>query len=544
MKIICEKNKGYRWFERKGIHFRGYLQKKDMTYIAGEEALFFLESVNSYEELKELLKNLYGCYAIIMEYKEEKWLAVDVARSMPLYYDSHLSVISDSAEAIRRELSIPSSQVDAIRTLEFYATSYIVGDNTIFSDIKQLDLGMLARIVNNCIFTEYYYIHNNNIKNYTRKAALTDLSKRTNEAINRIKKAVGNRQIVISLSGGYDSRYLACSLRDNGIQNVICYTYGGQNSFETIQSKKVAEALGFKWYSINYDDNNVLKIASQNMFEYFDYAKNYDYISYIQNYIAFESLSMSGIIEPDAVVLTGLCNDMPTGYYTPSKDEISKYKLDIHGCAEFVYDQRFIKFQLKDSVKQKLVLEIEKDLIEWKCEVFDYESFVHASDCANTAYSHSRCFLHMNNVHEFFNHEWMLLCWDKDLLDFWYSLPTDYRFHQNLYEEYITEIIGKKYGVGTKKTVPTVGKTKYMQRLIRELGSIVVKLSYTCGKPIRRRTDINNFAPLEVALYHKIKEKKAIKNKYAAITLLLTVYTLELRHGTEWYNIIEKMIRN
>lgn len=542
MKILCERNRGYEWYLKSGVYFRGYIQLKNGDCFRGEEAVEYLLTNTSYEEFCNSLSTFFGCYSIIMCKGDEVWIAVDIARSMPLYYDAELSCVSDSAEAVRKYKSISRTDVDNVRALEMYATSYIVGENTIFNSIKQLDIGSSAVIRNNKIESRCYFVHKSQNRSIDRKAALDQLEKITDRSMERLKKVVGNRQVVISLSGGYDSRYLACSLKKNGFENVFCYTYGRKDSFEPVQSKKVADALGYQWVGLEYNDDDVKKIISEDTREYFEYTNNYDYISYIQNFVAFKKLSVMGVIAEDAVVLTGLCNDMPTGFYTPDKEEAEKWDYTNEGCASFVYSQRFIKFSLAHDLKRQFTKEIQNKFEEWDLHVADYESFVHASDCANTAFSHSRCFLHMNNVHEFFGHQWLLPCWDRELLGFWYSMPAEYRYKQNLYEEYITEHIGRKYGVGTKKEIRTVGKTVKSQKLIRNLGSKVVKLAYIFGVPIRRSTDINNFAPLEVEIYKNIKQKNAIKSKYAALTLLLTVYLMEKRHGTRWYGDIKRKI--
>lgn len=542
MKILCERNKGYKWYQREGVYFRGYIQLKNGDCLQGEAAVKYLLANASYDEFYNSLSTFYGCYSIIICKDDEVWMAVDIARSMPLYYDAELSCVSDSAEAVRKYKLINTEDLDYNRVLEMYATSYIVGENTVFHSIKQLDIGSAAIIRNNKIESHYYFVHKSKEISIDRRDALSQLEEITGRSMERLKKVIGNRQIVISLSGGYDSRYLACSLKENGFENVFCYTYGRKDSFEPIQSKKVADALGYQWEGLEYSDDDVKKIISEDTKEYFAYTNNYDYISYIQNFVAFKKLSEMGVIDEDAVVLTGLCNDMPTGYYTPDKEEAEKWGYTNEGCASFVYSQRFVKFSLADDLKKQYTREIEGKFKEWDLRVADYESFVHASDCANTAFSHSRCFLHMNNVHEFFGHQWLLPCWDRELLEFWYSIPAKYRYKQNLYEEYITERIGKKYGVGTKKEIKTVGRSIKSQKLIRNLGSKVVKAAYTLGIPIRRSTDINNFAPLEVKIYQNIKQKNAIKSKYAAFTLLFTVYLMEKRHGTGWYKEIKRKI--
>ena len=55
-----------------------------------------------------------------------------------------------------------------------------------------------------------------------------------------------NQPLLIPLSGGYDSRLIACLCKKSGLENVTCFTYGREDSFEVAISKKVASALGYK----------------------------------------------------------------------------------------------------------------------------------------------------------------------------------------------------------------------------------------------------------------------------------------------------------
>ena len=57
---------------------------------------------------------------------------------------------------------------------------------------------------------------------------------------------------LIRLSGGNDSRLIACLCKKFGLDNVTCFTYGREDSFEVAISKKVASALGYMWYFVEY----------------------------------------------------------------------------------------------------------------------------------------------------------------------------------------------------------------------------------------------------------------------------------------------------
>ena len=149
----------------------------------------------------------------------------------------------------------------------------------------------------------------------------------------------------------------------------------------------------------------------------------------------------------------------------------------------------------------------------------------------------------LDSYSNYFGYEWLLPCWDYEMLDFWYSLKPEFRINQRLYEDYIVNHIGKKYGVGTKKHYEKNAPTPFLETIKRFIGGIIAKCTYQLGIPLKRNTDINNFAVLEVALYKKIHQKQAIKSDRAALLLLLTIYIMELRYSLDWYNNIKKYLR-
>lgn len=535
--ILCNRSKGYKWFTADGCWFKGYLQDGEGNVIRGDEAVMLLKSLSSFSDLTVFLNHYTGLFSIIVQKKNETWLGVDIARSMPLYYVEDFSAVSDDVDALIEFCEKGHYCLENVRALELYTTSFIGFENTIYKGIKQIELGCVARIKDNAIVEKPYFVHHAAVETMTEEEALRKLDELTFKMVHRMLAVTGSRQIVLSLSGGYDSRYLACSLKKHGINNVICYTYGRKDSFEITQSKKVAEALGFKWYNVNYDDASIKNILRTET-EYLDYCNRPDYSAYLQNYLAVKELHNKHLIPKESVFLTGLCNDMPTGYYIPAKEEAITYGFTNDGLAEYNLDERFVKFVLKLKARNIFKADILAFLQRMHVVVTDYQSFISALDCLETANFHSRCFLNMNTVHDFFGYEWLLPCWDKDLLLFWYSVTPEMRRGQKLYETYVTQHLANKYGVGTKKHMNVSASTPFKRELKRRIGAILVKVAYPLGIPLRRNTDINNFSVLEVEIYKRIKQKDSIKADRAALILMLTIYMMEYRYGNSWFREI------
>lgn len=538
--VICNKSSGYHWEEKDGYHFKGYLQfASDNSVFRGNEAVELLKSVKSYEGFLQLLRNCLGVFSIIVERENETWIAVDIARSMPIYYSTNYDYISDDVDCIVSKMT-SGNDIDYLRLFELYTSSYVGFQNTVYKGIKQIELGCCAVIKNNTIEQTPYYIHGS-INTDCSSDLIVELDMLTDQMIDRIKQVSHERQIVLSLSGGYDSRYLACSMKRKGIDDVYCYTYGRLDSFDVVQSKKVADALGYKWLNVTYDDALMKSLLSENE-DYLNYSNRPDYIVYLQNYLAVKKIHDMHLVPSNSLFVTGLCNDMPTGYYIPEEEVALKNGYSLSGVADYIIADRFIKFDISNESKEKYKQDVVDYLNRMSVKVNDYQSFVSALDCVETANIHSRAYLNMNSVYDYFDYEWILPCWDRNLLDFWYSLPPNVRKGQKTYEDYIINHLAVPFGLNTKKHINISASSPFKRRIKRMVGSVLVKIAYPIGIPIRRNTDINNFSVLEVELYKRIRQKKAIKSDRAAIILLLTIYMMERRYGIFWYKKIKEYL--
>lgn len=545
MQIICNNNRGYKWTNVDGIYFKGFIITEDKQVLCSNEAVNFFKSITEFETFTEVLKKIEGCFAVVVCLANETWAAVDIERTMPIYYSTDLDLISDDAEIIRKKKKIKHDDINAMRCVEMYGTVYIAYENTIYDGIKQIDYRNAVRILDGKIETKIYYADKTAIKDWDRSEALLELRKVSERAVKRALSVVGDRTIILSLSGGYDSRFLACTLKNLGIDNVICVAYGDRSSFEIQVSKNVAEALGYKWHCIEYSDKDILNIVSADNKEFIQYTKEHDYTIYLQNFVAIKELKEQHLIpEPEnAVFMVGLINDVTVGHYVPDEETARRYGFNDYGLAEFIVDDAFAKFELREDVRKFFHEDIQKSIDKYDTHVHDYQSFVTAWDDLNLGRAHSRDYPKMNKIHEFFGYEWIMPCMDRELMNFWRSIPASMRVDHNLFAEYVTENLANEYGVGQKKIEIPNAKTPLRRKVKRWVGGYATKLLYPLGIPLKRKADINNFAPLEVRLYQGIKQKNAVKATRAGIRHLMDVYFMERRYGTDWYKKIKGMIR-
>ena len=74
---------------------------------------------------------------------------------------------------------------------------------------------------------------------------LEELSEVTLNIFRKMLNKIGDRQIIIPLSAGNDSRLVASILKHLGAKNVKFYSYGSSGNFEAKIAKKISKKLNF-----------------------------------------------------------------------------------------------------------------------------------------------------------------------------------------------------------------------------------------------------------------------------------------------------------
>lgn len=534
---ILSNNLGYNWYKRNGSCFKGYLfLQENNTVLRKDQALDYLYQANSLLELEKLLDQVDGVFSFIINKPEITFAGVDVARSMPLYYSEDGLFLSDNIKEISGKKKLQCSDIDLSSLEEIIIDRYIAFDRTIYNGIKQLDAGQVAEFYNAQITVHYYYTHKKNIVYSSRSEALNNFNEMSEKLFDEILKVVNGRPIVLSLSGGYDSRYIACMLKKLGKNNDIsCYSYGKANSFEVKKAKQIADTLGFRWTFVEYTKDMVNKYLDGTYNDYFKTYQGLDCPPYIQNFVAVSYLHEIGWFKKESVFITGLCNDMQTGYYTKRMEEIPDFKPTMDFFTNYlISDRHFTKIFSETSLQK--YKEVLSDVIQkMDIRISNYQEFVSAVDTIEAIGEHSRVFLHMNDVHAFFGYEWLIPCWSKLNLNFWYSQPSDFKVHQNLYEEWQLSSIPKQLGVAERKTIKGYSVTKKYMRYIARTKLILKRIIlYPLGISLDEDYDVNYFDVVIAKYFKNIKQKYFFGFRNLALNNVLVFYLLEQELGTDF----------
>src|SRR5690606_4106017 len=125
--------------------------------------------------------------------------------------------LSHSAEWVRKNIGI--DKIDNIAKKEFLLTGYVTGNETLYSNVRQVRAGEIVRVKFNNGQTElssyrYYQFTHSEPGSFDESTLRSELEGRVQEAMKRLLYFADGRQIVIPLSGGYDSRLIATIVKE------------------------------------------------------------------------------------------------------------------------------------------------------------------------------------------------------------------------------------------------------------------------------------------------------------------------------------------
>lgn len=544
MKVIISENKGgYKWVVKENIYVKGKVYSKDVDeYLTEDKLVELLKQIKTPEEFSSFLQSIDGIYSIIIDYGDSIMAAVDISRSMPIYFSSlGGGIVSDRAELIREEIGLPKEAVSEFYYTQLLACDYIFGQHTVYDEIKQLDLGEYIVMASENIQTARYFYHLNKVEHKSKEKIKKELMATAERVFRRLKKAVGDRPVVLSMSGGYDSRFVGCMMKKAGFTDVSCYTYGKQGSFEVEQSRKNAEALGFRWTCVDYTDEEVKRAFDEVGQKYLFSYDGHDFTAYMQNFPAVRKIHEDRWVKPGSVFVTGLCGDMPAGIYIEKKDLDKTYSAET--AAEWLYGMLYTRYKMDAVFEEEWKNRVTKIFESQPIEIKDYQSWVSAIDAVYTGTCHSHWYMNMNGVHSFFGYEWLLPLWDQEWLKLWYGIPAEIRYKRRLYEDWLMDDVCSEYGLNQKKYVPAYSRNAYVEKIMRIGGSVIMFLCLNLGFPFKRKYDYNNFAPLELLFFKNLKSRKTVKYSRAGIMSLMNQYILQNKYGVKIMKKVSKNLR-
>ena len=388
-------------------------------------------------ELSAFINKLENNFSIIMKRKNEIYAFSDKIKSFPMLYykDKCRFLLFENFKLIKNcklDFTIDKKQI-----LYFSMSGYTISNNTIYKNIKPIKQGTFIHFFKNTV-KEYEYFYFNNKKTKKDLNIKEKLKKINENIILKLIASCQDKQIVIPLPAGYDSRFILTGLKKYGYKNISTFSYGRKNNREEKIAKELTSFMKIPWIYIPYTNKKLQKIKNSKQHrDYEAYADNLTSIHFPQDFTAIKYLHDNNLISRDCVIVNGQLGDFISGNHLPNIKYIKK-----NATKDLIYQYIYKHLNLWNSYylknKNKIYYQILNIINKKK---FKHEKESQFKIFENLEFENRQCKYVINGqrLYEFFNYEWRLPLWDSEYLNFWSSIPLELKLNQKLYKETLHE---------------------------------------------------------------------------------------------------------
>lgn len=395
-------------------------------------------------QLSHFIAGLNGFFSVICLIEQQLLCFTDKVRSRPLFYmqHKHQLIISDQAAFIATEYA-GSAEAISVTEQEFIHTGFVTGQDTLHPAVKQVQAAQLlqADLSSGNIATLFYYcfIPRNHVDPLPDiKYWQHRLHTVTESVVSRLIKYANGRQIVVPLSGGYDSRALALYLRQAGYNNVVCFTFGRKGSAEVTLSNRVASELGYSWRCISYKRRMWQDLLQQPEFSaYLDFVHGLVSVPNVQVFPAVKQLVAEGYIAADAVIAPGHTSAFFSGDINvdnePDEMTLKQYALRSVLARHYQNSRHELSEELLFKVKQQIA------------EIYQQAKLQGIQNCNSIAEAwnyrerQAKFIINSNRYYDFFGLDWWMPFWDSEFMAFWQQAPYNLRKKKCLWTGFVEQ---------------------------------------------------------------------------------------------------------
>jgi asparagine synthase (glutamine-hydrolysing) len=432
--------------QRLSLKGRCYLDDKPTN---AEALASFLGDAQTHNELETLLERLNGFYAWVTQSDTELSAGVDHVRSWPLFYGQMNGqlYLSDDSEWVREQVG--DHEMDPVAREEYQLAGYVTGNETLFPNVKQLQAGEFLVAIHTeqgtVIKTHRYYrfLHTEPVT-YDEAQLREQLDHAAVRSIQRLIDYAKGRQIVVPLSGGYDSRLIVTLLNRLGYENVLTFNYGVPGNKESEYSQRVADALGLRWHFVEYSED-LWREASQ-MPELRDYqmrSSSWTSVSHFQDWLAVKIMKeQEGVLSHDCIFAPGHTGDFVAGGHIPVEAFTGKaFSTATVAKVLFADHYNLAPHNLFATGKQKWLDRISSatEAVTIKAD-WQYADTYEKWDWQERQ---AKFICNSVRVYEFFGYDWWMPLWDLEFVLFWENVPLQLRKDRAYYVNYVSSLFSR-----------------------------------------------------------------------------------------------------
>ncbi len=397
-------------------------------------------------KIRLLLKRQFACFGLVIQMTEGVIAVVDQVRSQPIFFSESEDALVIGANvtdllALRSSYEIEQESIE-----EYLLCGYVLGTNTLVKGIKQLRPGEFISlsydefVVRHERYFRYLPVSQNRIE--TTKS-ISDWSAEFGQVLNRVfertLRLTEDRPIWIPLSGGFDSRLVLCKCLEFGYRNIATFSYGVRNNHEIRMARKIARQLNVPWYSVPSKLKQLRHLYTSKTRE--DYSRFSGDFHAVPSYLDFEAvykLRKDLKIPDNAIVINGYSGDFLFGGHIPESlnqqpdfENLVEALIEKHCSLFSTSPLNMVQLRLRKKIASELDAEVvDKGGREELCAGYEYWDWQERQ---------AKAVVNAQKVYEFFGLDWLLPLWDRELMDFWATVPLDLRLGQRLHGSYLRE---------------------------------------------------------------------------------------------------------
>jgi asparagine synthase (glutamine-hydrolysing) len=453
--IKLTRNKVFQWYNADGIWAKGYFFAPDGKLYRDADLCSYFGSITDEADFRQKLLTANGLFSVLIQKDKLLWMAVDRVRRFPLFYRIQNGNLYLGDEVDNLFAPGEQKEIDEEACLTFSGCSYVLGNKTLLKNIFQVQAGEWIKYDGIRISPSFYHLYFAEKQNdISFDEAKIQLKKIFQNVGRRMAQLIGNRPVILSLSGGLDSRMIAYLLKKTGKKNVLCYTFGiKEGNPEWKRSKAVAERLGFDWLFVDYSTIDDLQFYKKKPFiDYYPYvAQCVSKFGVVQYFPANYLINELGI-STESIFFTGAGGDFFAGSHL--RPYMQKYK----SITTIAQDLQYIHcdlVRLQKTERKKIRNFIRQELENTRPLFANVENW-------DLKERQAKYILNGAKLWEYYGIKSLIPLCDNELMDFFVSLPFEYRLNQKLHRTVLAELF-EEFDINFPQDIKTQEKIMFQQ---------------------------------------------------------------------------------
>ncbi|MBN1987419.1 MAG: asparagine synthase [Prolixibacteraceae bacterium] len=461
----------YNWTSDETVSVSGFTWMNG-EYVSGEAFLKLLsQHSGSAAAIQKLATQLNGQFSFVVKRHSEVWLACSPTWSYPVFYchNNDETIVSDDPDEIVKQLQSP--EIDPFSKNYFLLFGVTPQNSTLVKQLKQVQPGEM--VILNKQQTQHSFFFDVADEIPLQKVGEEKLHQSVLALFEKYYRFVKNKHVLLPLTRGYDSRLLACLLKEFGHTNVLCATWGRKDNVEVATAQKVAGKLGFPHIFIEYNREMISGFPAKKQFpDYAKYAGHFSSMPFLQDYFAINYLKKNQLISEKTVAMPGYSGDFFAGSHLDAKLKTA----DNRYLISKMVNQYSSTYPLKNRLLKEVEEYIQRNFLAnkaaepWqKYEQWDFRE----RQC--------KFISNANHAWFYFGFESVMPLFDKEFINFFKPVPLEQKLGAGLYNSTLENYFFTPHNVNfdlKSRQYPSGNKTNLKRMILKASPKWIKDLYY------------------------------------------------------------------